>query len=267
MSVLAACTWLFAVLVPQPRAYATFHLWDINEVFSNADGSVQFIELITTFNNQQFTTGRVINAIDNGVTINTFTFPGDTPSPTANHHLLLATPGFAALPGAVTPDFILPAAPFFNPASPATTIDFVFADLISFTNAQLPVDGVLSLNRSGINLVSAANSPTNYAGQTGSLNLASLDGDLDGDGFVGIADLNIVLGNWNQNVTAGDLLQGDPSGDGFVGIEDLNEILGNWNAGTPPITRATIPEPSSLIAFQLGLLALTSTRRSRWSMA
>jgi len=26
-----------------------------------------------------------------------------------------------------------------------------------------------------------------------------IDGDLDGDGFVGINDLNIVLGNWNQN--------------------------------------------------------------------
>ncbi|MEZ6192944.1 MAG: hypothetical protein R3C45_16855 [Phycisphaerales bacterium] len=32
-----------------------------------------------------------------------------------------------------------------------------------------------------------------------------LVGDLDGDGFVGITDLNIVLGNWNQNVTPADL--------------------------------------------------------------
>ena len=63
---------------------------------------------------------------------------------------------------------------------------------------------------------------------------AQLTGDLDGDGFVGINDLNVVLSNWNLNVTQGDLLLGDPSDDGFVGIDDLNIVLSNWNAGTPP---------------------------------
>lgn len=62
----------------------------------------------------------------------------------------------------------------------------------------------------------------------------SLAGDLNGDGFVGIADLNIVLGRWNQTVPVGDKSQGDPSCDGYVGISDLNIVLGNWNAGTPP---------------------------------
>ena len=77
--------------------------------------------------------------------------------------------------------------------------------------------------------------------------LASIElpGDLDGDGFVGITDLNIVLGNWNQAVPPGDLLA-DPSGDGFVGIEDLNLVLGNWNAGTPPSESGAIPEPTTV---------------------
>ena len=35
-----------------------------------------------------------------------------------------------------------------------------------------------------------------------------LTGDLNNDGFVGIADLNIILGNWNQNVTPGSLPDG-----------------------------------------------------------
>ncbi len=61
----------------------------------------------------------------------------------------------------------------------------------------------------------------------------NIPGDLDDDGFVGIEDLNVVLGAWNQTVALGDAMAGDPSGDGFVGIEDLNLILGNWNAGTP----------------------------------
>ncbi len=87
----------------------------------------------------------------------------------------------------------------------------------------------------------------------------TLPGDLDHDGFVGITDLNIVLGNWNQNVPPGDPDLGDPSDDGFVGIEDLNVVLGNWNAGAPPGSTAHIPEPGS--AVLMGLTGLTWTWR------
>jgi glycosyl hydrolase family 99 len=73
--------------------------------------------------------------------------------------------------------------------------------------------------------------------------VSPLEGDLDGDGFVGIGDLNIVLNAWNQFISLSDI-SADPSGDGFVGIEDLNIVLGNWNAGTPPIVN--VPEPASL---------------------
>lgn len=73
-----------------------------------------------------------------------------------------------------------------------------------------------------------------------------LEGDLNGDSFVGIADLGIILGNWNQFVTPGDLLSGDRDGDGYVGIGDLNYVLGNWNAGTPPSVDQALPEPASL---------------------
>ena len=83
-----------------------------------------------------------------------------------------------------------------------------------------------------------------------------LDGDLDGNGFVGVDDLNIVLGNWNQSVTPGDLASGDLSGDGFVGVDDLNVVLINWNNGTPPEGLAVIPEPVTLNLLGGGLLAL-----------
>ncbi len=88
---------------------------------------------------------------------------------------------------------------------------------------------------------------------------AGIEGDLDGDGFVGITDLNIVLGAWNQGVPPGNPLA-DPSGDGFVGIEDLNIVLGNWNAGTPPAA-AVIPEPVTLGVMVVGGLALLHRAR------
>ncbi len=87
---------------------------------------------------------------------------------------------------------------------------------------------------------------------------AALVGDLDGDGFVGITDLNIVLGAWNQSVPPADPAA-DPSGDGFIGIEDLNIVLGNWNAGTPPGT--AVPEPGVGLLLGLAGLSLISRRR------
>ena len=88
-----------------------------------------------------------------------------------------------------------------------------------------------------------------------------LAGDLDGDGFVGIDDLNLVLSNWNQNIPPADPLA-DPSGDGFVGIDDLNEVLGNWNAGTPPEAPtgfAAVPEPGTA-----GVLVFAGVALLRW---
>lgn len=90
--------------------------------------------------------------------------------------------------------------------------------------------------------------------------VTGLDGDLNGDGFVGIEDLNTVLGVWDQSAPL-DNPTADANGDGFVGIEDLNVVLGNWNAGEPPAAGAhIIPEPAVGIVFLAAGLSLIRRR-------
>ncbi len=87
-----------------------------------------------------------------------------------------------------------------------------------------------------------------------------LPGDLDGDGFVGLSDLDIVLQYWNQDVTAGVLLQGDIDGDGYVGLGDLDVVLNNWNAGTPPRDMTDIPEPTAMSILMVAGIGLLNRR-------
>ncbi len=94
--------------------------------------------------------------------------------------------------------------------------------------------------------------------------LNAIEGDLDGNGFIGIEDLNIVLANWNQTVPPADTTA-DPSGDNFVGIEDLNVVLSNWNTGTPPgasADHATVPEPAMLSLYLIGAASLLRLARN-----
>jgi hypothetical protein len=86
-----------------------------------------------------------------------------------------------------------------------------------------------------------------------------LEGDLDGDGFVGSADLDIVRANWGQPVDPGCLSCGDPSGDGAVGSADLDIVRANWGAAVA----ATVPEPRAAVPLVIGWLigGLTGRRR------
>src|SRR5215469_7727735 len=152
----------------EPRLLLTFHLWKIDQVFSSADGKVQFIELHDPADGENHTAGHFISSNENK-----FTFPANLPSSnTANHHFLIATQSYAALPGAVTPDYIIPDN-FFNPAG--DSLDYADVDAFTFTASQMPTDGVNSLMRnfSTFVLSTGPNSETNLAGQTGSVTVAA----------------------------------------------------------------------------------------------
>src|SRR4051812_3022729 len=100
---LALLAFVVAVLIPA-RAFAMFHLWQIKEVFSNTDGSIQYIELFSTTPGQTALTGHTLVIHDTAD--HTFTFPTDIGS-SSTKHLLIATPGFKNIPGAPTPDYTL----------------------------------------------------------------------------------------------------------------------------------------------------------------
>jgi len=56
---------------------------------------------------------------------------------------------------------------------------------------------------------------------------------------------------------------GDINGDHFIGLDDLDTVLQNWNAGTPPSATADdaiIPEPASAAVLGLALMASLANR-------
>ncbi len=93
---------------------------------------------------------------------------------------------------------------------------------------------------------------------TGAELVATLTGNYNADGYVGIEDLDILLANWGDTVTPGDLTHGDGSGDGQINTDDLTLVQAHWSNGTPP---TNIPEPAT--ASLLTLLTLPLTRRPR----
>jgi hypothetical protein len=171
-------------------AVAGIHTWDVNEVFSNADGSVQFVELWEA-NGTPGETG-----VGGGtITSSANTFPigqGAVLAPTTNKYYLIATPAFAALPNAPTPDAIINPAgliPFFDTAGDTVA----FGGFDSWTFGAVPTDGIMSLDRlAGI----GPNTPTNYAGDTATVDASPppLPSTLPAASPIAIVSLMALLG-------------------------------------------------------------------------
>ena len=140
---------------------AAFHFWVIRELYTNLDGTSQFIEFYDEFGGQQFVANQQIQVTDQaGTTTHTFTIPNDLPDESFGRAFLIATSGFAASAGAVTPDYIIPNG-FLFPAGGT----IAFFGLNSGPYSALPTNGVLSRDfGSGMN---QSNSPENFAGAVG----------------------------------------------------------------------------------------------------
>jgi hypothetical protein len=148
-------------LLVSANAYAGHHLWVWTEMYSNASGSVQFVEMFTNANSEQGVGPFTITS-----TTHTFNFVTNLPTATtANTWILIATSGFGSLPGGVTPDYIIPSN--FFPTG-GGTLNYA-SGVQSWSYGVVPTDGYHSLLRNGS---TAVNSPQNFAGQVGSVDLA-----------------------------------------------------------------------------------------------
>lgn len=153
-----------AVFSPGGDAIAGSHLWRFNEIFSNADGTVQFIELKECCGS---TTENGLNNrwVAGDVSANQYDFTVNIAGNTANKHLLLATSGFAALPGAPAPDFIIEDNFLIFQGDTLRYWTYPAATM-TYGTGELPSDGITSLHIGG---TTGVNSPTNFSGETGSV--------------------------------------------------------------------------------------------------
>ena len=89
---------LAALIVAAPQADASFHTFQIDQVYSNADGTVQYVMLHETagMDGQSSLAGLTLTSTHAGV-VKTMTFPNNLPGgATAGRRVLIATRGFAA---------------------------------------------------------------------------------------------------------------------------------------------------------------------------
>ena len=173
--------------------------------------------------------------------------------------------GYDVLAGQVTTgfEFAIPLTAIGSPTGDIKVTAFINGNGHDYAANQFSGTGIVAGNPGGDGV-------GGHTGTMGGVDLSAitgdqfvtisqgLAGDLNGDGFVGLDDLDIILGAWNQNVPPADPAA-DPSGDGFVGLDDLDIVLNNWNAGTPP-PPSIVPEPATLALIGLGALAMLRRR-------
>jgi hypothetical protein len=156
------------LLGPTPGK-AEFHLWNITEVYSSADGSVQFVKLQTTAGFQEFMQfGGSISSSD-GTQTKTVNLTTQLPGDSANRSCLIGTANLSSIPGGVTPDYIMPPNFILPPVNgqPALVKYNPSGDTISYTD--LPTDGEHSLQKPAGTTFVGTNMPVNFNGDANTI--------------------------------------------------------------------------------------------------
>jgi hypothetical protein len=144
-------------------AGASFESWAIDEIYSNADGTLQYIVLHETqgADTANTLTGQTLKATHAGIT-KTFTFGFDLPTTgTAGRRVLIATQAMAAL-HLVQPDYVIPER--FLPTN-GGSVQYPGGNSV-LNYANLPTDGVAAIFADG---TTRPNVATNFAGQSASV--------------------------------------------------------------------------------------------------
>jgi len=162
----------------------------IEQIYSNADGTVQFV-VIRDRGGADCDSGENLWAGETLVSLGaepkrTFVFPANLPTcRTSGKRILIATEGFATL-GLVTPDYVIPNGFVQRPSG-----TLVFSDVSSVAYTALPSDGVSAIATSGAPIPNVA---TNLAGETASVTAAAAAFSLNQHG---------LTGSWYEAATAG----------------------------------------------------------------
>jgi len=200
---------LIAMLAVCGDALATFHLFVIDQLFSNADGTVQYVVFVQSpaSNDEHEWMGHSLVSVHDGAT-RTFVYPSNLPSRlTRNKRVLVATQAFADL-GLVAPDFIVPSGFLGTGAGRLKCCD----DL-DFTYTALPVDGKTALNGTRASVPAIA---TNFAGATAPVSVAAGAAGLD-------QNQHGLSGSWYEPATSGqgfevEVFPAPGAGAGFVQV-------------------------------------------------
>ncbi|MGZ5040035.1 MAG: hypothetical protein ACXWBQ_04760 [Usitatibacter sp.] len=255
------------------QAHATFHLWRMTQFYSNADGSVQYIELMALASGQQYLSNHTITS-SSGSNTHSYTFTTDLPGDSAMDmeggyygmgmgmsfkSMLIGTQGFAAL-NVVRPDYIVPNGFLF-----ATNGRIDYAGSDSFAYASLPTDGTLALNRDGSMVM---NTPMNFDGSSGSIVGAAAPFNVQGLWWRSPANSE---SGWGINIThQGDILFAtwftyDADGSGMWIVMPngakaaANKYSGDLFRTTGPAFSATPFDPKAVVATQVGTGTFTFT--------
>lgn len=180
---------------------AGHHQWIISELYSNHDGTIQFVELKGTANGEQnlalFSVATSPSGTSGSVMTTASLAPNLPSAATAGKYLLLGTAGYAATASAQSapaPDRVLPDG-FLELGTDTVRYAGISSTDVSYSPGgalQLPTDGVDSIDLE--NLGGSVNTPENWAGDTGSISAPLAVPLLPGAAVVLLGGLAALLG-------------------------------------------------------------------------